>query len=273
MAQQPGMRPRTTWRAGRRVIGGRTMRDRIMQAVAIAGPLTVLLSAIPGLAAPVVYYHGGSWHAFTDQDASGGQVCGIGTSNPADGRNLTMTYTIGGSDLTLRAVKPNWNIPDGTMIGANMQLDQNQPWEAQASGHGNAVEWVISAAMIRNFDTEFRNGTRMIVSFPTGNEPPWTVALNGSTTASATLWRCVQDLSDKARVATPASNAPPPTQPFGQAPTQPYGQAPADAAPATGGAPTGGAAPANNATPPASGVAGAPADGSGAARTPLATKP
>jgi len=272
MAQQTGMRPRPTWHAS----------HSMTRAAVWAVPLAVLLGAAPALAAPVIYYHGGSWHAFTDQDASGSQVCGIGTSNPADGRNLTMTYTIGSSDLTVRAEKPNWNIPDGTMLGANMQLDRNQPWEAQASGHGNAVEWVISAAMIRNFDTEFRNGTRMIVSFPSGNEPPWTVSLSGSTDASATLWRCVQDLSEKAHVRTPASNAPAPTQPFGQAPTQPYGQAPADAPPAAGAAPAG-SAPAETATPPGSRAAPAPttpastttapAGGSGATTTPQPTKP
>ncbi len=272
MAQQAGIGPR-------RIMAGRIIGCRMMTAIAVAGPLAVLPGAAPGLAAPVVYYHGGSWHAFTDQDASGGQVCGIGTSNPADGRNLTMTYTIGGGDLTVRAIKPNWNIPDGTMLGANMQLDRNQPWEAQASGHGDVVEWVISAAMLRNFDTEFRTGTRMIVSFPTGNEPPWSVSLNGSTPASATLWRCVQDLSAKAHVTTPASTAPASTQPFGQGPTQPYGQAPADAGPTAGAASSGGAAPADTATPPAGGTASAPttttapADGSGAATTPPANKP
>ena len=128
-------------------------------------------------------------------------VCGIGTQNPTDGRSLTLTYTVGGSDLTVTASKPSWKIPDNTMLEADMQIDRNEPWQAQADGHGSAAEWVISAAEIRDFDTQFRNGSTLTLTFPTGNEPPWALSLSGSTAASATLWRCVQDLTDRARAA------------------------------------------------------------------------
>ena len=130
-------------------------------------------------------------------------MCGIGTENSTDGRTLSMTYTIGGSDLSVQAEKPAWNIPDNTMLQANMLIDGGQPWQAQAVGHGTTVEWVIGAASIRSFDTEFRNGHTMTVSFPSGNEAPWTLSLAGSTAASGTLWRCVQDLSDRAHVEQP----------------------------------------------------------------------
>ena len=43
---------------------------------------------------------------------------------------------------------------------------------------------------------------------PSGNEMPWMVSLSGSTAVSATLWRCVQDLNDRAHVTSPASNMP-----------------------------------------------------------------
>ncbi len=240
-------------------------------------PLAVLLSAAPGRAAPTVYYHAGAWHAFTDKDDQGTAVCGIGTENTSDGRTLSLTYTIGSSDLTFTAAKPSWTIPEGTILEADMQIDRNEPWQAQGNGHGTSLGWVVSASEIRAFDTQFRNGSTLTVTFPSGNEPPWTLSLSGSTAASATLRRCVQDLTDRAKAAAPASNAPPSnapaTQPFGQAPTQPYtppaaqSAAPATgtptqptAAPANGGAaPPSAAAPANAApaqtpAPPASGT-------------------
>jgi hypothetical protein len=214
---------------------------RVTRTLAAALPLAVLLGATPGRAAPNVYYHVGAWHAFTDKDDQGAAVCGIGTENPSDGRSLTLTYTIGGSDLTFTAAKSSWTIPEGTILEADMQIDGNGPWQAQGDGHGTSMGWVVSASEIRNFDTQFRNGTTLTLTFPSGNEPPWSLSLRGSTAASATLWRCVQDLTDRAKAAAPASSAPasnaPATQPGGQAPTQPFAPPPAQtAAPATGSA-------------------------------------
>ncbi len=41
---------------------------RVTRTIAAAVPLAVLLGAAPVLADPTVYYHVGSWHAFTDKD-------------------------------------------------------------------------------------------------------------------------------------------------------------------------------------------------------------
>jgi hypothetical protein len=215
----------------------------VTRTLAAVLPLAVLLGAAPGRAAPNVYYHAGAWYAFTDKDDQGAAVCGIGTQIPPDNRNLTLTYTISGSDLTFTASKPSWNIPDGTILEADMQVGQNGPWQAQGHGHGAAMAWVVSASEIRNFDTLFRNGSTLTLTFPSGNEPAWSLPLRGSTAASATLWRCVQDLTDRAKAAAPASNGPASngsaTQPGGQAPTQPFAPPPAQtAAPADGAAAT-----------------------------------
>jgi hypothetical protein len=271
-----------------RVTQYRATPHRVMRTLAVAAPLAVLLLATSGRAAPTVYYHAGAWHAFTDKDDQGAAVCGIGTENQSDGRNLTLTYTIGGTDLTFTANKPSWNIPDGTILEADMQIDGNQAWQAQGEGHGTTLVWVVSASEIRTFDTQLRNGSTMTLTFPSGNEPAWSLSLRGSTAASATLWRCVQDMTDRAKAAgsnVPTGNGPPgnapTTQPYGQAPTQPYApppaQSPAPANGATTPAPSSGTAaptPSNGAStpPPASGTpAQTPAPASG---TPApATKP
>jgi hypothetical protein len=192
---------------------------RVVRAIAVSVPLAMLLGAAPGLADPTIYYRVGNWHAFTDKDAQGIAVCGIGTESQADGRALTLTYTIGGTDLMLHAAKPGWAIPDGTALDVSEQIDSNPSWTAGAVGHGTTVEWAIGAAAIVSFDAQFRAGSTMTVSFPSGNETPWTLSLSGSSAASGTLWRCVQELSAKARASAS-------TQPFGQAPTQPFTPAP-----------------------------------------------
>jgi hypothetical protein len=248
---------------------------RVMRTIAGSVPLVLLLGVAPGWAQRTVYYHAGSWYAFTDKDAQGTAVCGIGSASRTDSSTLSMTYTIGGSDLTIRADKPSWNIPDGTSVDASTQIDQDTAWSAQADGQGSGVEWTIGAASIRDFDTQFRNGSSMTVSFPSGNEPPWTRSLSGSTAASATLWRCVQDLSDRAHVTTPATNMPPPTQPFGQAPTQPNAPAqtsPAQTSPAPASSAPADTTPAQTGSPPAGGTP-APTSPAPAATTPAPTSP
>ncbi len=199
---------------------------RVVRAIAVSVPLAMLLGAAAGLADPTIYYREGSWHAFTDKDAQGKAICGIGTQNQADGRALTLTYTIGGTDLMLHATKPGWTVPDGTALNVSLQIDSNPALTAGAVGHGATVEWAIGAAAIVSFDAQFRAGSTMTVSFPSGNEAPWTLSLIGSTAASGTLWRCVHDLNDGAGPPNSAASAPVSTQPFGQAPTQPFTPAP-----------------------------------------------
>lgn len=185
--------------------------------LALAIPLALAL-ATPAAAAPNVYAHAGNWHAFTDKNAAGKDVCGIGTTNPTDQRDLSMTYAIGGDTLTLRASKPSWQVPAGTHLNVTMQVNGQAPWPAEAVGDGTAVTWAIGAASIRDFDTLFRQGRTLTISFPAGNEPPWVLPLAGSTAASQALWRCVQDTRERDHAVSPAANAPPPTQPFTPAP-------------------------------------------------------
>lgn len=205
----------------------------VIRTTALAVPLVLALGARSGAADPVVYYHAGAWHAFTDKTSDGKDICGIATTNPTDGRDFAMTYLIGGENLTFRATKPTWTVPDGTQLNVSMQIDQNTPWPAEALGHGNNIEWAVGAASVQAFDGLFRAGSTLTLSFPSGNEPPWTLSLAGSTAASQTLWRCVEDMSVRDHVVNPASNSPPPTQPYapdgpatgatqpGPAPTQP----------------------------------------------------
>jgi hypothetical protein len=66
----------------------------------------------------------------------------------------------------------------------------------------------------------------MTVSFPSGNEPPWTVGLNGSTAISNAFGRCVTDMSARTSAQQPVPVPSGPTQPYGQAPSQPVTQEP-----------------------------------------------
>ena len=122
-----------------------------------------------------VYYHAGSWDAFSGPGADGKPVCGVGSTNPADNRSFSLRFKIGGDTVTFQAKKPSWNIPPDTQMPVVMQLGLDAPWNMQGIGNGQDVEWTIDSAAMQTFDAQFRRASSMTLSFPTGNEPPWTI--------------------------------------------------------------------------------------------------
>lgn len=177
------------------------------------------------------YYHVGSWDAFSGQGANGTTVCGVGTTNPTDNRNVSIRFVIGGEDVLFEVKKPSWNIPAGTQFPVVMQIGLNTPWTEQAEGSGQMVSWLMDRVTMQTFDQQFRGASSMTLSFPSGNEPPWTISLAGSMAISNAFGRCVTDLTARQGASHPAAAPPAATQPFGQTPTQPFKQPPASETP------------------------------------------
>jgi hypothetical protein len=191
----------------------------------------LLLGAFSGPAGAdmTVYFHSGGWDAFSGPGDNGKPVCGVGSTNPIDKRSFSQRFQLGGETVSFQAKKPTWNIPDGTPVPVVMQVGLETPWTLQGVGNGQTVEWVLDRTAVQAFDAQFRRANSMTLTFPSGNEPPWTIGLNGSTAISNAFGRCVTEMTQR-EGAQPQAAAPPanqgPTQPFGQAPPQP-GQAPA----------------------------------------------
>ncbi|MDR3535358.1 MAG: hypothetical protein P4L71_02540 [Acetobacteraceae bacterium] len=187
----------------------------------------------------VTYYHAGAWDAFSGRGDDGRLVCGIGNTNPADGRRLMLRFTIGGEDVTFSATKPAWTIPANTPAPVVMQVGLDTPWTQQATGNAQMMSWTLDRTAIQAFDAQFRRASSMTLTFPDGNEPPWTVPLTGSTAISNAFGRCITDLTQRTR----ATGGAPPSAAPSQGPTQPFATPPAgDAAPPpapSGTAPTG----------------------------------
>lgn len=105
-----------------------------------------------------------------------------------------------------------------------MQIGFGAPWTQQGTGKRQVVDWTLDHTQIQAFDLQFRRAGSMSVSFPSGNEPPWTVGLNGSTAISNSFGQCVNQMTAHAGQA-PAAPAGP-TQPYAQTQTQPATQEP-----------------------------------------------
>lgn len=186
----------------------------------LAGLVVVLAALAPVTARAQLqtYYHAGTWDAFSGRGEAGGPVCGVSTTNTADSRRFSLRFDIGGSATTLAATKPDWTVPDNTHVTVVMQVGLNTPWTAQGVGHGHNIEWTLEPGAMQTFDRQFRGASSMTLTFPDGNEPPWSLSLAGSTAISDTFGRCIRDLTRQMQSAPPpVTGAPAPTgatQPF-----------------------------------------------------------
>lgn len=198
-------------------------------------PLVLALAiATPAYAELTVDNRYGGWDVFHGAGTDGRQVCGIGTTNPTDGRAFSLRFAAGDDAITFIADKPSWNIPEGTQLPVVMQVGLDQPWTEQGTGHADRLIWSMPRATVPVFDAQFRRASSMTLTFPAGNEQPWVVSLHGSSAASDAMGRCVTALTQSSAPAAPAAPAGT-TQPFG---TSPAASSPAPGAPVTSPAPT-----------------------------------
>jgi hypothetical protein len=178
---------------------------------------TLVLVSSPCIAAQAaentIYFHTDAWDAFSGRTEEGRSFCGIGHTNPADGRVFSLRFEVGTEDVVFRVVKPSWVIPAETKMKVILQIGPEPPWTEQAEGNEHTVQWTMDRMAIQTFDAQFRRGLSMTLSFPDGNEPRWTIPLAGSTAISNVFGRCITDLNRREGIAGPAPGGP--TQPFG----------------------------------------------------------
>jgi hypothetical protein len=198
---------------------GMNLKTLGLTAVTLAYAGAFLVSPTVAVAQVQVYYHAGAWDAFSGRNDKGGAVCGIGNTNPTDSRRLSLGYDIGGTEMVFSASKPDWSIPDNTPVRVVMQVGLNTPWTMQGTGHEHGIDWTLDRSAMVMFERQFRSATSMTLTFPDGNEPPWTVSLIGSSAISDTFDRCVRDLTRQVQAAQP----PAPGGPAPQGATQPFG--------------------------------------------------
>jgi hypothetical protein len=193
--------------------------------------LGVAVTPAAALAQVQTYYHAGVWDAFSGRGDSGGPVCGVGTTIPADGRRLELRFAIGGTTTSFSTSKPDWSIPPDTHVTVVMQVGLNTPWTMPATGHDHSIDWTLDPGGMQAFDRQFRGAASMTLAFPDGNEPPWSLSLAGSTAISDTFGRCIRDLTRQVQANPPPPNGAPapsgPTQPFSAPASPPPGPPPA----------------------------------------------
>lgn len=163
----------------------------------------------------------GLWSAYAASADDQRAACGISTTGP-DGRRLAIEQSSGDTGLDVILDKTSWAIPDNTAIEIVVQVDNGAGVPLHATGSGTRVLAHMAFDASVGFMQGIRHGRQVRIFFPSGNEPPWTGGLQGSSAAINGFNDCrgnfppasaTQPFRPEA-TPTPAS----PTQPFGSAP-------------------------------------------------------
>jgi hypothetical protein len=210
-------------------------------ATALLVALSLLSMAAPQANAQVKQiFASGQWSAYGGTAPDNQRVCGIQTAGPGGGR-LMIEQQAGQTGLNLMLQKGSWSIPADTPIKLSFLFNGRLSFPGGGTGAGDLVTVAMTFEQTKPFMRAVRQDRQMQVSFPTGNEPPWSISLLGT--------GAVLDAFDECRAGL-VSNTP--TQPFIPTPAPAGPPAPGAAAPAPGQAPPAATPPATpNPTSPA----------------------
>jgi hypothetical protein len=169
----------------------------------------------------------GYWEEMQGTNSVGSWTCGVSTQSPTSIFMLKMQSDADGH-MHFDMGKQGWDIPIGQSITVVFQIDSAPSFTLRAIGDRTANGYSLIEVPIAGTDPSpisgnklyvdvlnlMRNGTRLRVSFPNGDEPDWTLWLNGFSGAMARMDTCISRYF-------PRSTAP--TQPYATVQrTQPF---------------------------------------------------
>lgn len=160
-------------------------------------------------------FNSGNWSVYKGHTAAGKPACELFTAAPDNSRFFSIDYFPGATSLQGMIIKPTWSIPKRTLVPIIISVGGDTPYHARAVGDGDSIWWAIPRKIVDGFVDELANENRMVIVFQAGNEPPWTISLNGSDASIAVFVHCMAELVGK-----PSDGGS--TQPFNTSPTEPY---------------------------------------------------
>ena len=172
-------------------------------------------------AKPVTLADAGNWMTlFTARNTSGVPMCVMKAKTPAVAPGGWAYVKYVNDRVYITFLKYSWKIPSNTQVPASVQIDGDPPHPGKANAVLSAdyteLFFPVGDDKLNEFYGAFAAGSQLKVSFPEGNEPSWTVDLNGTREAMTAFQKCIVDV--------PAN-----TSPLGKdgstlkdAPTQPF---------------------------------------------------
>ena len=181
-------------------------------------PLFLLLLLVAGQAGAQTSELGrfGVWTVTREPGIEQPQVCVL-RSGGSGGRGVTLRAFDRDGPLLFELAKESWAIPARTRLRVDLRFDGGAGWRFVAEGEGRRVFWATSDSLPR-FMRAWSGASRMVLSFPQGDEPGWEVSMTGSAAAMARFAECLEGL----RPARPTQPFGRPTEPEPAHPTQPF---------------------------------------------------
>jgi hypothetical protein len=184
-----------------------SLSDRILHrlggirwlAWAALGGLVLAILLLFGSAAPAraeLFSLGrtGAWEVFGGTTERGQRTCAAGTSLPGPAQRMVLVQHYAGERvLWVRLSRRGWALPAGADIRVRIAIGATS-WHARAQPNGPELRWVIDDETMTSWEAAFRRGLAMEIGFLTGDELPWMVSLQGSSSAIASLAACIRAL-------------------------------------------------------------------------------
>jgi hypothetical protein len=163
----------------------------------LAGAAILCLAARPGWAETHVLARAGGWEAFGGTTTSGRPVCGMSSSS--NGRYFGLKFFSGDNTLTIQLGSNAWRVENGAKQKLQMRFDAESPWNATGTGmHFNdgdaGLEYTINRNELDEFMHEFRDSSRIVITFIGSNATAWSGSLAGTGAISENFARCMRDL-------------------------------------------------------------------------------
>jgi hypothetical protein len=167
----------------------------------------------------------GAWTAMTGTSTEGTPMCALSISNPKTDKWFYLKWfnNDNPSELEMQLVSPDWKIPADTDVPLKIWFDQDEDDGYTGNGFGSET---IQQLLVARFPSEIvgdlmkklRAAKNFAIAFPSGNEKPWNLKMDGIQAAVDAFARCIKKTAGTATF--PFADEV--TQPFTAQPTQPF---------------------------------------------------
>lgn len=179
---------------------------RLRAGVAIA----ILAGTVAAKAASVPLYRSGFWTVeYTASNDNGSPMC-ILSDDLGPSAYFALKFQLAPQPALFGELgKMSWRIPKSRAISMEFQIDNDPPFNVSATGDGISLQWLGVGDGMRRFVREFKDGESMVVAFPDGDEPRWTISLDGSYKAADAFAACIANMPNTTQPYAPGTGREP----------------------------------------------------------------
>lgn len=135
------------------------------------------------------------WRGWEDFSIAGSNerhwICGMDNIKGAgQSQNVSIKLIESTPFIQFDLYKNSWSFPQGSSVPVRLDFDDNAPLDLKAYGDGQIVSIAIPVEMTNVFLSLVNDKQRIRVMFRDGNEPVWSIGLDGAHDALFRMLSC-----------------------------------------------------------------------------------